>query len=108
VHLTYAPYALFDEWRLAGWLVGAGGVLLFLSGALFLYVIAMTVWFSRSPAQVEVPEAKPLHPVERMPLVLDRITPWVTVSVVLIAIAWLPSIYRIATTHPYVQGWRLW
>ncbi|HLS90676.1 MAG TPA: cbb3-type cytochrome c oxidase subunit I [Limnochordia bacterium] len=108
VHLTYAPYALFDEWRLAGWLVGAGGVLLFLSGALFLYVIAMTVWFSRSPAQVEVPEAKPLHPVERMPLVLDRITPWATVTVVLIAIAWLPSIYRIATTHPYVQGWRLW
>jgi len=78
------------------------------SGALFFLIIGMTVWASKEPARVEVPEAKPLHPVDRMPRVLDRLTPWVAVTLVLIAIAWLPSLYRIATTHPYVSGWRLW
>ena len=108
VHLTYAPYAVFDEWQTAGWLVGTGGLILFLSGALFFYIIGMTIWASRTPATVEVPEAKPLHPVPSMPLTLDRITPWVVVTIVLIGIAWIPSLYDMATTHPYVQGWRLW
>jgi len=108
VHLTYAPYAVFDEWRMAGWLVGSGSLLMLVSGALFFLIIGMTVWASKEPARVEVPEAKPLHPVDRMPRVLDRLTPWVAVTLVLIAIAWLPSLYRIATTHPYVSGWRLW
>lgn len=108
VHLTYAPYAVFEEWRMAGWLVGGGSLLMLVSGALFLLIMLMTAVASKAPAEVEVPEAKPLHPVDRMPRVLDRVTPWVVVTLVLIAIAWVPSLYEIATTHPYVAGWRLW
>ena len=67
VHLTYAPYAVFDEWQTAGWLVGTGGLILVLSGALFFYIIGMTIWASRTPATFEVPEAKPLPSVPSMP-----------------------------------------
>lgn len=107
VFLSFAPYANFDEWRIAGWFVGAGGLIMFISGAVYLWVMVKTLR-SAERARVEVPEAKPLHEVRRMPLLLDRLTPWVALTVCLSALAWLPSLYEIATTHPYVQGWRLW
>lgn len=106
--LTHAPYALFEEWRLAGWLVASGGVILLISGGLFLTIVAMTAWYSKERVQIVVPQAQTLHKVERMPLILDRITPWVLVTIVLIGIAWLPSLYQIASHHPVVPGWRLW
>ena len=109
-YLSQAPYANFTEWNLAGMLVGWGGFIITVSGLLFFVVMIMTAFASKAkaPAAADVPESKPLHHVERMPLLLDRISPWVLVSAVLIAIAWLPSLYTIATTQPLVPGWNLW
>lgn len=106
--LTHAPYALIEEWRIAGWLVASGGLILTISAAIFFVVVGMTAWYSKERVKLEVPEAETLHKVDRLPLILDRITPWVVVTIVLIAFAWLPSLYQIASAHPEVPGWRLW
>lgn len=109
VFLTYAPYADFAEWHWAGIFTGVGGVILFVSGGIFLWIMAMTVWRSKElEEEIVVPEAKPLHAVDTMPRLLDRITPWVAVTVVLVGLAWLPTVFHIASSHPWVGGFRLW
>lgn len=105
--LSQAPYAVFQEWQAAGLLVGTGGVLLFVSGVLFLWIVLKTAR-NPEPARVTVPEAQPLYPVERMPRLLDRLTPWVALTLLLVAVAWFPPLYRIVTQYPLTPGWRLW
>lgn len=107
-YFSRATYMDFTTWDWAGFLTAVGGILLTVSGIIYLYLMAMTIWRSRRPANVVVPEAKPLIPVKHMPAALDRIAPWVLVTVVLVAIAWLPTLIDIARHHPTVMGWKLW
>src|SRR5690606_16237147 len=107
--LSMAPYADFETWWTAGLLTGLGGLILTVAGAMFLWIIVATL--TRSPRAAEpvaVPEARPLLPVERMPKVLDRLTPWVVLTVILTAFAWLPTLIRLAQQNPLAPGWRLW
>lgn len=107
-YFSRATYMDFTTWDWAGLLTAAGGILLTISGVIYLYLMVMTICRSRQPANVVVPEAQPLLPVRNMPLVLDRLTPWVLVTVVLVAMAWLPTLIDIARHHPAVMGWKLW
>lgn len=108
--LSMATFAAsFPQWRLPGILVGVGGVILYASLLLFIALMAATAFASRRPASVQVPEAVPLHEEEGMPLLLDRIQPWVALALVLIAIAFVPELYRMVTTYPAnVAGRVLW
>lgn len=107
--MSMAPYADFDTWWTAGLLTGIGGLLLTVAGVMFLWIMAGTLIRSeRATEPPTVPEARPLLPVERMPKVLDRLTPWVVLTVILTAFAWLPTLIRVAQQNPLVPGWRLW
>lgn len=106
--LSAAAY-VDPAWRLPGILAAAGGILAFVSGLLYLYVMAMTAWRSRAPASVEVPEARPLEEEAPVPPLLDRIRPWVVVTAILAALAWLPALWQLAVAGPWdVPGYRVW
>ena len=109
VYLSQAPYAVFDTWQVAGLLAGLGGIIVTVSGILFILNVVMTLLNRKSQSDItELPESEPLFPVKNMPLLLDRISPWVVLGIILTAIAWLPPLYQIAVQSPWVEGWRLW
>ncbi|HLT57861.1 MAG TPA: cbb3-type cytochrome c oxidase subunit I [Limnochordales bacterium] len=107
--LTHAPYAdLFGEWYWGGALTAAGGVILLLSGGLFLLVMARTALGARRTEPMAVPEAQPLHHPVIIPRWLDRISPWFALGLALAAAAWVPSLWRMAVHYPQVTGFQLW
>jgi len=106
--LSRAPYANFGEWDVAGLMVGWGAVIATVAGLLFAVIMIMTAFVSKAPAKVEVPVAEPLIKKDRMPVILDRLAPWLLITLVMIVIAWAPSLYHIAVHHPQVRGWVLW
>ncbi|MEX2356121.1 MAG: cbb3-type cytochrome c oxidase subunit I [Thermaerobacterales bacterium] len=106
-YLTHADYAVAEWWQ-AGLLTGVGGMIMTVSGLLFLLNITVTLWNHKKAGPLQVPEAEPLHRVERMPVLLDRITPWVLLTVVLAALAWGLPLWRAATTFPSVPGYTPW
>ncbi len=86
-----------------------GGTLMFIGGVLYLLNIVLTLTVSRRPAQVEVPLAE-YAPGEmpRVPVLLDRWRPWVTVAIVLTLVAWLPPLFTILSMLSPVRGVRVW
>ncbi len=107
--LTYARYAeLFGEWQWGGVLTAAGGVLMTVSGALFLFIMLRTALGRTAAQPLTVPEARPLLEPRGLPRWLDRISPWFALGAVLAAAAWLPSLLRMAAHYPTVQGFQLW
>ena len=69
-----------------------GGILMFLSGAMFLLSFFATI-FSKSTEEkrLDFPVEVPLHNERRIPL-LDKFTPWVVVMIILIFIAYVPAL----------------
>jgi len=97
------------EWSaLLPW-VGVGGTLLFVSGILYLLNLLLTVTVSRAPAPA-VPEfAVSAAPPEDGPAVLNRLRPWVVTAVVLLVIAYGPTLARlVATSRLNAPGFRVW
>lgn len=106
--LGAAPYYV-PEWTVPAWLTAAGGLVLFASGLLYVLNVGLTVWRSREPSRIQVPEAVPLHDEHGMPLILDRLRPWVLGTVALSAAAWLPMLWRMAVMHPWnIRGFTMW
>jgi len=107
--LTYAPYAeRFGEWHWGGVLTAAGGVIMFVSGGVFLFIMLRTIFGRRLAEPVTVPEAQPLMEPGPMPRWLDRISPWFALGLALSTAAWLPSLWRMAAEYPTMPGFRLW
>jgi cytochrome c oxidase subunit 1 len=103
-----APY-IQPEWQSALALVGIGGTILFVSALLYFSNIVLTVVASRESATIEVPFAEALSGPEHAPAILDRWRPWLVLAVLLIAIAYGPTIIRLVTTTPFTtQGFRVW
>ena len=107
--LNLAPY-IPAEWNSRLFQVGIGGAILFVSGAIYLTVVAATFW-SKQPAteKVEVPVAEALQDPALGPAWLDRWTPWVVATLALIVLAYGPMLFdlikNIALTSP---GFRVW
>ncbi|MEW6402843.1 MAG: b(o/a)3-type cytochrome-c oxidase subunit 1 [Chloroflexota bacterium] len=107
--LNLAPY-IPAEWNSRLFQVGLGGAILFLSGAIYLVVVAATFW-SKQPAteKVEVPVAEALQDPALSPAWLDRWAPWVTATLALIIVAYGPMLFEliknIALNAP---GFRVW
>ena len=97
------------EWKaLLAW-VGVGGTLLFISGVLYLLNLLLTVTASRRPAPAMPEFAEPISPAEEGPAVLDRLRPWVVVAVIMIVIAYGPTLARlIAGASLSSPGFRVW
>jgi cytochrome c oxidase subunit 1 len=86
-----------------------GGTLLFISGVLYLLNLLLTVTASRQPAPA-VPEfAQAMAPAEEGPAVLDRLRPWVVTAVILIVIAYGPTLARLVAGASFnAPGFRVW
>ena len=97
------------EWKaLLPW-VGVGGTLLFLSGVLYLLNLLLTVTVSRRPAPSMPEFAQPHSPAEEGPAVLDRLRPWMVVAVLMIIIAYGPTLARLIGGASFnAPGFRVW
>ena len=97
------------EWRsLMAW-VGIGGTILFLSSLLYFLNIVLTLVASRRPAPAPPEFAEAMSGPDHSPLILDRWRPWLALAAVLIAIAYGPTLLRLAVTTPLTTpGFRVW
>ncbi len=103
-----APYVQ-PEWKALFPLVGIGASILFVSSMLFFFNLVMTWLVSRAPAP-DVPRfAEALSGPDHAPAILDRWRPWIALAFVLIAIAYGPTLFRLAVTTPFnTPGLRVW
>jgi cytochrome c oxidase subunit 1 len=97
------------EWSaLLPW-VGVGGTVLFISGILYLLNLFLTITVSRGAAPAALEFAVPAAPAEEGPAVLDRLRPWVVTAVVMLVIAYGPTLARlVATSQLNAPGFRVW
>ncbi|HSE05557.1 MAG TPA: cbb3-type cytochrome c oxidase subunit I [Methylomirabilota bacterium] len=106
--ITQASY-FQPEWSaLLPW-VGVGGTLLFVSGILYLLNLFLTVTVSRAPAAAVPGFAAAAAPPEDGPSFLNRLRPWVVTAVILLVIAYGPTLARLITTSQLnAPGFRVW
>jgi cytochrome c oxidase subunit 1 len=105
--ISVAPYLPQDWFNILLMpMVGIGGALLFISGVLYFLNVVLTLLASRQPARVEVPLAEDEAEVA-MPA-LDRWTPWLVTAIVLVFIAYAPTVIQLLTQISPVVGKRVW
>jgi cytochrome c oxidase subunit 1 len=104
-HVSYMQ----PQWKTLLPLVGIGGAVLFLSAALFFLNMILTATVSRRAPQ-PVPEfAEAVSGPDHAPAFVDRWQPWLAVAVILIVVAYGPTLVRLAVTTPLTTpGLRVW
>ena len=97
------------EWKaLLPW-VGVGGTLLFISGVLYLLNLVLTATVSRAPAPAAPEFAEAVAPAAEGPAILNRLRPWVVMAVLLIVVAYGPTLARLVATSRFdAPGFRVW
>lgn len=91
-----APYVL-DSWKMLLPMTMIGGLLMFFSAALYYLNIIMTMSAGKKGYNEPVPFAKALSGPEDTPAILDRFTPWLFVTAVLILINYGPTLFNLIT-----------
>lgn len=104
-----APYVL-DAWRPLLPLVAIGGTLLFVSGMMWLTIVAVTALKGAPQTrEIEVPFSEAQSGAEHAPKALDQWRPWLAVATLLILIAYVPVLVHLfATTGLTSPGFRAW
>lgn len=104
-----APY-LKPEWAFDLKIVAIGGTVLFVSALLFFFNMIMTVAVSREPAPAAMEFASYADTsTGRSGRIFDRWGLWLAASLVLISIAYGPSLFRMWSSAPFdIQGMRVW
>jgi cytochrome c oxidase subunit 1 len=106
--LGATPY-LQAEWRPYLAMVGIGGSVLLVSGLLYFANLLLTVWRSRGPVPAFPGFAEALSGPEHAPAMLDRWRPWVVLAIVLILIAYGPTVAQLVASTPLESpGVRVW
>jgi len=85
--------------------VAIGGILLFVSLALFLYSMALTWWGTRGgklSVNGDIPE--PLSGPEHSPLVLDNLRLWLAIAVALVVLAYALPLFGLAADGLFQPG----
>ena len=97
------------EWRVLTMMVGIGGLILLVSGILFMLNMVMTAFFSKETADVDMPIAESLNP-ELIPAWLDNWRPWLVGTVALVVVAYGPMLFQLirdaAMTSPGFNVWQ--
>lgn len=97
-----APYFM-AEWEYAFIFAAVGGTLITISGLLYFINVIATVWKGKKE-EATVPIAEPLEEERDMPRLLDRLLPWVAVSLILVAIAYVPPLIQLASNMQSFPG----
>jgi cytochrome c oxidase subunit 1 len=97
------------EWKSLLPLVGIGGALLFASAVLYFLNLVLTAVASRRVEQPALEFAEALSGADQAPAFLDRWRPWLVLAAILIAVAYGPTLARLAVTTPLdTPGLRVW
>ena len=103
-----APYVQ-PEWKPLLPLVAIGGTLLTLSALLYFANLALTLLASRASYRDEVAFAEAMSGPDHAPAIFDRLRPWLVLAVVLIILAYGPSLAHLIVTTPFDNaGLRVW
>jgi cytochrome c oxidase subunit I len=104
-HVSYMQ----PDWQALLPLVGIGGALLFVSALLYFLNIVLTAVASRRAPQAAIEFAEAVSGPDHAPAFLDRWRPWLVLAAVLIAVAYGPTLVRLAATTPLTTpGFRVW
>jgi cytochrome c oxidase subunit 1 len=104
-HISYMQ----PQWKTLLPLVGIGGALLFLSAVLYFLNMALTVTAGRRAPQPAAEFAEAVSGPDHAPAFVDRWKPWLALAIILIVIAYGPTLVRLATTTPLTSpGLRVW
>ena len=97
------------EWKPVLPLVAIGGTILTLSALLYFANLALTLVASRAPSPHSLMFAEAMSGPDHAPAIFDRLRPWLVLAVVLIVLAYGPSLaYLLATTPFDSPGMRVW
>ena len=97
------------QWETLLPLVGIGGAILFLSALLFFLNVVLTATVALRAPQ-PVPEfADTVSGPDHAPAFVDHWQPWLATAIILIVIAYGPTLVRLAVTTPLTTpGLRVW
>ena len=90
-------------------LIGIGGAIMFVSAMLYFLNLVLTWLAPQQPAPVPVEYAEAFSGPEATPESLDCLRPWLLASVVLILVAYAPTlIHMLLETSANGPGFRVW
>lgn len=107
---TYNNHPTALDWQPYMDVIGAGGILLFIGILLYLAIIVHLMFFApKSDSPIEYPIGKVNEHAQKPPLILERWSLWISLTIVLIVVAYLfPTIEMIRHAPPGSPPFRIW